>query len=284
MDHNRNRVNQKTKCPLKKLIISLSFLIQYLICSINYASNLGLLFNISSSGAPSSASITLCLNGKASLSCQDFTVSALNLSITTTIPNHVYPSVGIKINTPGFTLANLSNTCIPTNNGYCLFSVSDTSPKVISLLPPLGTNYGGGIVACLDGTPYMNLIAALNDSINGIPWGGFGIVTGAQSTMDGAGNSALIINAGVTNSAVNLCMGTINGYSDWFLPAKDQLNCLYTNQSLLPGLMNAVYWSSTESDENNAWFQFFDNGNQLSVFKTFYYSVRCVRSITAAPI
>nr|WP_284498277.1 DUF1566 domain-containing protein [Legionella maioricensis] len=126
----------------------------------------------------------------------------------------------------------------------------------------------------------MNLIAATNDSINGIPWGGFGTATGAQSTVDGASNSNLIIGAGITNSAVNLCLGTINGYNDWFLPAKEQLNCLYTNQAAISGFMNAVYWSSTENDENSAWFQFFDNGNQLSVFKTFYNSVRCVRAIT----
>ena len=127
----------------------------------------------------------------------------------------------------------------------------------------------------------MNLIAASNDSINGIPWGGFGTTTGAQSTLDGASNSSAIITAGITNSAVNLCSGLINGYSDWFLPAKDQLNCLYTNQTIISNFMNAVYWSSTELDENNAWYQFFDNGNSLSGFKTFYYSVRCVRALTA---
>ena len=125
----------------------------------------------------------------------------------------------------------------------------------------------------------MNLIAAVNDSINGIPWGGIGTTTGAGSTVDGAGNSNLIIAAGITDSAVNLCSGTINGFSDWFLPAKEQLNCLYTNQSTISGFMNAIYWSSTETDENNAWFQFFDTGNSLSVFKTFYNSVRCVRAI-----
>ena len=38
----------------------------------------------------------------------------------------------------------------------------------------------------------------------------------------------VIIGAGITNSAVNLCSGTINGYNDWFLPAKEQLNCLYS--------------------------------------------------------
>jgi hypothetical protein len=235
---------------------------------------------VSASGAPNNANITLCLNGKGALSCQNFTVSALNLRIYTTIPNHTYSFAGIKINSPGYTLAILGNDCEPSPNGYCLFSVSNTFSKTFSLLPPVGTNYGGGVVGCLDGAPYMNLIAATNDSINGIPWGGFGVITGAQSTIDGALNSQLIITAGVSNSAVNLCSGTINGYDDWFLPAKDQLNCLYTNQKAISGFMNSIYWSSTEDDANNALFQFFDNGNPLSVFKTFYNSVRCVRLIS----
>lgn len=239
----------------------------------------GLLFDIVATGEPKRVNLTLCLNGQASLSCQNFTVSALNLSITTTTPNHTYPIAGIKINTPGYTLTNLGVDCTPAANGYCLFQVSNTSPKTIILLPPLGTNYEGGVVACLEGWPYMNLIAASNDSINGIPWGSFGIVTGADSIVDGARNSRLIVASGVTNSAVNLCTGTINGYNDWFLPAIEQLNCLYKNQTIISGFMNVMYWSSTESDENSAVFQFFDNGNDLSVFKTFYASVRCVRVI-----
>ncbi len=263
---------------MNRVFIRVSFLFTWLISHANYAGP-GLLFNVIATGAPNNASITLCLNGKGPLSCQNYTVSALNLSITTNVPNHVYPFAGIKINSQ-HTLANLGIDCTPSSNGYCLFSVSNTTPKTITLFPPVGASYGGGVVACLGGAPYMNLIAAMNDSVNGIPWGGFGTATGAQSTINGAGNSRFIIGAGITNSAVNLCSGTINGYNDWFLPAREQLNCLYTNQAAIAGFMNAVYWSSTEKDENNAWFQFFDNGNQLSVFKTFYSSVRCVRAIT----
>lgn len=263
----------------KKVLITFimkSFITTWFFCPWANAGS-GVLFHVIATGAPSNVNITLCLNGKENLSCQNFSLSALKLRITTNVPNHVYPSAGIKINTPGYTLANAGIDCTPNKKGNCLFSVSSTSARTFTVLPSIGASYGGGIVACLGGTPYMNLIAAPNDSINGIPWGGFGINTGAQSTIDGASNSSAILTAGVVNSAVNLCSGTINGYADWFLPAKEQLNCLYTNQTAISGFMNAVYWSSTESDENNAWFQFFDNGNQLSVFKTFYYSVRCVR-------
>lgn len=94
----------------------------------------GLLFNVSATGTPANVSITLCLNGKGPLSCQNYNVSALTLSISTTIPNHVYSLTGIKVNTPGYVLANLGLDCTTDNNGYCLFSVSNTQTKTLSLV------------------------------------------------------------------------------------------------------------------------------------------------------
>ena len=101
-------------------------------CQLMFAQS-SLLFNVSSSGTPDSVSITLCLNGKGPLSCQQFTVTALTLSILTTIPNHSYPLAGIKINTPNYTIANVGVDCTPYDNGYCLFSVSNSTPKAFSI-------------------------------------------------------------------------------------------------------------------------------------------------------
>lgn len=88
-----------------------------------------LFFNVSATGAPANLSITLCLDGAGSLSCQNYTVSALDLTISPTIPNHLYPAAGIKINTPGYTPGN----CTPVSNGYCLFSVSSSVPANIPI-------------------------------------------------------------------------------------------------------------------------------------------------------
>lgn len=261
----------------KRLFIQLIFL--FLISHAAFTA--GALFNIIATGVPDDINITLCLNGKGPVSCENFNVPALDLQITTTIPNHVYSFAGIRINTPNRLVTRSGLDCTPDSNGFCLFTVSNSSPKTMSLYPSIGTAYQGGVVACEQGAPYMNLIAAANDSINGIPWGGFSVLTGAQSSIDGASNTRAISAAGVSNSAANLCLGTINGYNDWFLPAQEQLNCLYQHQAALPGFMNGTYWSSTESDDNHAVFQFFDNGNALSVFKRFYNSVRCVRIATA---
>ena len=94
----------------------------------------GPLFNIIANGESSgSISITLCLNGNGPLSCQNYTVNNLNLNIKTTIPNNTYLNAGIRINTPGYTLANTQ--CRPNANEFCLFSVNDQTSTNLLLTP-----------------------------------------------------------------------------------------------------------------------------------------------------
>ncbi len=51
----------------------------------------GTLFDITATGGSQEMiSISLCLNGKGPLSCQNYIVNNLNLSILSTIPNHTY--------------------------------------------------------------------------------------------------------------------------------------------------------------------------------------------------
>lgn len=110
----------------------------------------GLLFNVQSSGIPGNASITLCLNGIGQLSCQHYTVSSLQLSITTTIPNHTYANAGIRINSGG-SLSSMGITCKSIVNNFCIFSVSDTSPYNITLQNPdyviIGAGTAGSVLA-----------------------------------------------------------------------------------------------------------------------------------------
>ncbi len=105
---------------IKRILICILF---FACCPAVFA---GALFNVSATGSAAPISITLCLDGKGPLSCQNYTTSALNLSIKTTIPNHTYPNAGIKVNTPGYIPG-----CSRNSNGYCLFSVSDTTAATI---------------------------------------------------------------------------------------------------------------------------------------------------------
>lgn len=115
---------------MKKYLRNLSSIILLIVCH-NSFSAAGLYFNIAATGAPATVKITLCLNGKGPLSCQNYTVSASTLSIVTTIPNHTYAVAGIKVHTPGYALSG----CTMHSNGYCLFPASNTKAAVILLTP-----------------------------------------------------------------------------------------------------------------------------------------------------
>ncbi|MDR3479043.1 MAG: hypothetical protein P4M14_13560 [Gammaproteobacteria bacterium] len=147
---------------LKKILANLGVALLLLLGQSAYAGS-GLLFNVAASGTPGNVSVNLCLNGKGPLSCQDYNLSALILNISPAVPNHVYPAIGIKINTPGYTLANLGIDCTPVTNGYCLFSASQAAPKTIiikSSNTPTANTVGGTITG-LAGT-----VALLNNGTN----------------------------------------------------------------------------------------------------------------------
>jgi hypothetical protein len=65
----------------------------------------------------------------------------------------------------------------------------------------------------------------------------------------------------------------------WHLPTKDELNVLYLNQNVVGGFAVNLYWSSTEYDRYDAWFQIFFNGHQSNYYKT-YANIR-VRAVRA---
>ena len=121
---------------IKRILICILF---FACCPTVFA---GSFFNVSATGPTAQISMILCLNGQGPLSCQNYTTSALNLNITTTIPKHTFPNAGIKINTPGYLPAG----CSPNSNGYCLFSVSNTTAAAITATPATCQSYADLIV------------------------------------------------------------------------------------------------------------------------------------------
>ena len=59
----------------------------------------------------------------------------------------------------------------------------------------------------------------------------------------------------------------LNGYDDWFLPSKDELNVMYSILSTayprIGSYARSFYWSSSEYDYNNAWTVNFKDGQQF---------------------
>lgn len=140
--------------------------------------------------------------------------------------------------------------------------------------PSIGAYYQGGIVIALDSSGEHGLIAAVEDQSTTDPWwNGEFVETLARSAQDGGDNTQKIISAQGSNGsyAASLCAKyEIDGYDDWFLPSKDELQLLYENRELFEGSVNdlptplteGLYWSSTEYEIGTAWVQDFTTGEQ----------------------
>ena len=167
------------------------------------------------------------------------------------------------------------NTSIE-GNYVITYTVSDTSGNtatatrqvvVVFQNLAIGQSYQGGIIAYIDSTGQHGLIVATADQSEGIQWyNGDYIVTGATGTAIGTGltnTNAIIAAQGEaqtvqTDYAAGLARAyNGGGYTDWFLPSKDELNLLYENKTAIGvgGFVATSYWSSTEGDINNAWRQ-----------------------------
>jgi surface protein len=147
----------------------------------------------------------------------------------------------------------------------------------------IGLSYQGGIIAYIDSTGQHGLIAATADQSEGIQWyNGTNIVTGATGTAIGTGltnTNAIIAVQGSGSYAASIARDyNGGGYTDWFLPSKDELNQLYENKTAISGFTDAWYWSSTEFNNDVAWLQIFSNGNQNDDIKANTYYVRAVRA------
>jgi hypothetical protein len=145
---------------------------------------------------------------------------------------------------------------------------------------------GGAIDA---GIAFLNAnnkcyIAATSNQSAGAIWGSSSLVgAGAQGTAVGTGqsNTAAIVSAGAATpgSAARICEDLVSGgFSDWYLPSKDELGQMYLQNGAL-GMSNLNYWSSSEIDASYAWTYWFQTGLPYFLYtKATAYPVRCIRS------
>jgi hypothetical protein len=89
------------------------------------------------------------------------------------------------------------------------------------------------------------------------------------SPFDGSANTAAMVTAGIANHpAAQFCVNLgIGGFSDWYLPSKEELRLVYRNLgAVVPRLGNfgkSFYWTSSEYDLNNAWTVNFKDGQEF---------------------
>lgn len=109
-------------------------------------------------------------------------------------------------------------------------------------------------------------------------WGANNIITWITSSTNWEWNTIALVTNYTDTYAAQFCYNMIYWwYSDWYLPSKDELIVLYTNQNMLWWFQTGLsYYSSTEVSSTVAWNQDF-NADPMSTTKTKPYYIRCVR-------
>jgi hypothetical protein len=199
----------------------------------------------------------------------------------------------------------------------------------------IGEEFGGGFFAgyishTADGNPTHALIVA--PRATGATGTGYTLTTNPQwktantatadttSDFDGAANTAAMVTAGIADHpAAQFCVNlSIGGFTDWYLPARYELDVAYFNlkpstavndtnwgtniyavpqrnsnwstaypaQTSLTTFNTSAeafaaigHWSSTEAGASSAWFLRFNDGSQDDQAKTGTSRVRAFRRI-----
>ena len=165
--------------------------------------------------------------------------------------------IGLTLNTTYYVRAYAINTAGTAYGNELSFSTAKNAF--------IGQSYQGGKIAYIlqsgdigyDATMQHGLIAAPNDQSTGAKWGcaGYSITEGmCDGEWYGCGRSN-------TNGIINSCPEAgiaavicgdlvLGGYSDWFLPSRDELFKMYLNKFAIGGFANDYYWSSSEHDDD----------------------------------
>jgi len=206
-----------------------------------------------------------------------------------------------KTNCPNLSVT--ASTCASLGIGQtCNLTLSSNTPYVPCTISIKGTNtntltttvafqYLDGWV--FEGNGTVGKVVRLSQFYN--EWTVPSANVGANSATDGVANTNAIVgnpscNQNSTRQAKCAAYQCRNIASNWYLPAKDELNQVYTQISVngFGGFSTVdAYWSSTQyngpdptkNQTNDAWSQLFSTGQQAGEFK-FQTSVlvRCVRS------
>jgi len=170
----------------------------------------------------------------------------------------------------------------PLNGSPISFIASAQAPLAI------GDFHEGGIIFYLNNTGEHGLVCAITDQASNAEWGCNGTaITGADGTTIGTGaqnTQDVLAGCQASLTAAEWCSNlNSGGFTDWFLPSKDELIELINNKSIINSALtsqggtainNIIYWSSSEIDINSA----YANGALGDNGKNNLYSVRAVRA------
>jgi hypothetical protein len=190
-------------------------------------------------------------------------------------------SFGRDLTLKAYAIAPGMNVSPVTTVSYSiLFPLLSMGPSGGTIFYDKGDDVGG----------WRFLEAAPIDQSAGILWDdGDGAATGVIGTDigDGESNTISIVAAlGNGTYAAKMCSDLeLNGFDDWFLPSKDELNILFQERVAIGGFSTSVadhYWTSSELTTFggvSAHIKNFGNGDDKSGTKNVVgYRVRAVRA------
>jgi uncharacterized repeat protein (TIGR02543 family) len=178
--------------------------------------------------------------------------------------------------TANFTLYAQWTAATCANGGVC--ALGDIGPGGGKVFYVSSSNFTSTGSNC--GTACKYLEAAPSDHWSQVAW--------CSNITSSLGVTATGIGSGMSNTttADSTCpSGAIqvaadyanNSKTDWHLPSKDELAQLYI-QRITVGVTANYYYSSSEGVDNDAWAQYFGDGNQLCFHKRNSFYVRPVRA------
>jgi hypothetical protein len=125
----------------------------------------------------------------------------------------------------------------------------------------LGDFFQGGTVFYIDATGTHGLIAALQGLDYSAEWGCKGVSIPGTTTIVGSGKAnTLAITKGCKTAGISARWADQLdnlGFTDWYLPSKDELTEMFKQRKTVV-LNGAARWSSSEADANSAWALTFD--------------------------
>lgn len=187
------------------------------------------------------------------------------------------------------TFAQPSMKIKKNDNSYTNFKISEID--TITFGYSVGDTALGGVIFYVDTTGWHGLVAAPADQ-GTMAWTPGG-QTDCNASYDGlyygiwnTDNIVFQYQQSGTYAAYSCYAKSLGGYTDWYLPAKYELNLLFEQRSVVGGFANDVYWSSTDNSEwpeEQVWAQYFydggyGNGHQFMGSQGQSFRVRAVRA------
>jgi len=150
----------------------------------------------------------------------------------------------------------------------------------------IGERFGGGIVFYISNSGLHGLIADTIDLQSATWYNGTYTITGITATDIGTGkkntNQVVSLQGKPGKYAALECYKSKrSGFTDWYLPSRDELSQLYFQRDLIGNfVLSNYYWSSSEIHDSSifSWGVYFFSGVQYANPKNLVGNVRAIRS------